>query len=151
MRIPKKVALKIFFTRPLSTIFVNGGPFWLDTFWNVSLFEQQQLDLALWHSTVWPQPIWNRSWWQIPPQYQSTYLRGTESVSIEIPSFSPHFIKFSKTFLYEVNLTSQHSHVEILLLLSKFWSKRGISKLMQILNSKVIKKKPQKNPEHMKV
>ena len=26
-----------------------------------------------------------------------TYLRGPESASIEIPSFRPHFIKFSKT------------------------------------------------------
>ena len=59
--------------------------------------------------TVWPEPIWIKvtSWWQILPQHQSTYLRGPESASIEIPSFRPHFIKFSKTVSYEVNLTAR--------------------------------------------
>ena len=37
--------------------------------------------------TVWPQPIWKKTWWQIPPQHQSTYLGGPESASIEIPPF----------------------------------------------------------------
>ena len=41
-----------------------------------------------------------------------------------IPLFRPHFIKFSKTFFYEVNLTSQRSHLEVLLII-KFWSERG--------------------------
>jgi hypothetical protein len=58
-------------------------------------------------------------WWQILPQHQSTYLRGPESTSIEIPTFRPHLIKFSKTVSYELNLTSQQSHLEVLLL-SKF-------------------------------
>ena len=40
------------------------------------------------------------------------------------PPFRPHFIKLSKTVFYEVNLTSQHSHLEVLLQ-SKFWSERG--------------------------
>ena len=31
------------------------------------------------------------------PHHQSTYPRGPESASIEIPPFRPHFIKFSKT------------------------------------------------------
>ena len=46
--------------------------------------------------TVWPQPIWKkvRSWWQIPPQHQSTYLGGPESASIEIP---PSLHKFFKS------------------------------------------------------
>ena len=44
-----------------------------------------------------------------------TYLRGTEFASSEIPPFRPHFIKFSKTASYVVNLTSQHSHLEVLL------------------------------------
>ena len=57
-------------------------------------------------------------------QYQSTYLGGPESASIEIPSFRPHFTKFKKTVYYEVNLVSQCSHLE-LLLLSKFGSERG--------------------------
>ena len=50
--------------------------------------------------TVWPQPIWKkvRSWWEIPPQHQSTYLGGPESASVEIPAFRPHFIKFQKKF-----------------------------------------------------
>ena len=63
-------------------------------------------------------------WWQIPPQHQSTYLRGPEPASIDIPSFRLHFIKFSKTVFYEVNLTSQQSHLEIYLL-SKCWSESG--------------------------
>ena len=36
------------------------------------------------------------------PQHQSTYPRGPESASIEIPSIRPQFIKFSKNcFLYK--------------------------------------------------
>ena len=70
-------------------------------------------------------------WWQIPTQHQSTYLRGPESASIEIPSFRPHFIKFSKTVSYEVNLPSQHSHLEVLLLSKLVW--KGGFQLMQIL------------------
>ena len=49
--------------------------------------------------TVWPQPIWKkvRTWWQIPPQHQSTYLGGPESASIEIPPFRSFlWCKFSK-------------------------------------------------------
>ena len=35
--------------------------------------------------TVWPEPIWIKvsGWWQIPPQHQSTHLRGPESATIE--------------------------------------------------------------------
>ena len=53
--------------------------------------------------TVWPQPIWIkvRTWWQIPPQHQSTYLGGPESASIETPSFRPHFI-FQKYFFFRL-------------------------------------------------
>ena len=41
--------------------------------------------------TVWPRPIWinSKTLWQILPQYQSTYLRGPKSASIEIPLFRP--------------------------------------------------------------
>ena len=39
-------------------------------------------------------------------------------------TFRYHFVKFSKTVLYEVNLVSQCSHLQ-LLLLSKFGSERG--------------------------
>ena len=76
--------------------------------------------------TVWPEQIWIkvRSWWQILPQHQSTYLRVPESASIEIPPFRSHFIKLSKTVFYEVNLVSQCSHLKVLLL-SKFGSERG--------------------------
>ena len=49
---------------------------------------------------------------------------GPESASIEIPPFRSHFIQFSKTVFYKVNLTSQHSHLEVLLL-SKFGSERA--------------------------
>ena len=45
---------------------------------------------------------------------------------IAIPTFGSRFTNFSKSVSYEVNITSQHSHLEVLLL-SKFWSERGIS------------------------
>ena len=89
----------------------------------------------IWHQkisqmsiTVWPEAIWIKvkSWWQILMQHQSTYPRGPESASIEILPFRPHFINFSKTVSYEVNIASQCSHLEVLLW-SKFWSERGIS------------------------
>jgi hypothetical protein len=55
-----------------------------------------------WLATVWPQPILKkvRTWWQIPPQHQSTYLGGPESASIEIPPFRRFFskIKIFKNF-----------------------------------------------------
>ena len=73
-----------------------------------------------------------KSWRQILPQHQSTYLRGPESASIEIPPNRPHIINFSKTVSFEVNLTLQHSHLEVLLL-TKFWSEMGGFQLMQIL------------------
>ena len=50
-------------------------------------------------TTVWPEPILKKvsGWWQIPPQHQSTYLGGPESVSIEIPPFRPFlWCKFPK-------------------------------------------------------
>ena len=42
-------------------------------------------------STVWPEPTWIKvsGWWQIPSQHHSTYLRGPESASIEIPPLRP--------------------------------------------------------------
>ena len=60
------------------------------TFWNFLAAQMVAF------STVWPQPILKkvRTWWQIPPQDQSTHLGGPESASIEIPPFRPHFIKF---------------------------------------------------------
>ena len=57
-------------------------------------------------------------------QHESTYPRGSESASIEIPPFRSHFIKFSKTVFYQVNLVSQCSHSKVHLL-SKFGSERG--------------------------
>ena len=41
--------------------------------------------------------------------------RGPLSTRMKIPPFGPHFIKFSKTVSYEVNLASQSSHLEVLL------------------------------------
>ena len=51
------------------------------------------------HFTVWPQPIWIRvnCWWQILPQHQSTYIRGPESVSIEIPPYQTKIYLLSKS------------------------------------------------------
>ena len=55
------------------------------------------------------------------------YLGGTESASIEILPFTPHFIKFSKTF-FEVKLVSQCSHsLRGTFTISKVGSERGIS------------------------
>ena len=54
-------------------------------------------------------------------QHQSTYKESQNMDQLTPPPspFRPHFIKFSKTVTYEVNLTSQHSHLEAVLL-SKF-------------------------------
>ena len=49
---------------------------------------------------------------QIPPQHLSTYLSDPKSASIETPSFRPHFIRFSKTVSFKVNLDSQCSHLD---------------------------------------
>ena len=61
-------------------------------------------------TVLWPEPIW------IKVKNGENYycsIAGTESASIEIPLFRPHFIKLSKTVFYEVNLTSQCSHLEM--------------------------------------
>ena len=63
-----------------------------------------------------------RTFQRLIPQQQST--RGPESASIEMHHFRPHFINFSKTVLYIVNLVSQCSHLEVHLL-SKFGFERG--------------------------
>ena len=52
------------------------------------------------------------------------HTRGPLSARIKITHFGPHFIKFSKTVSYEVNLYSQPSHLEVLFL-SKFSSEWG--------------------------
>ena len=77
-------------------------------------------------STVWPEQIWTKvkKSWLLPPQHQSTYPRGPESASIEIPPLRPRSINFLSTISYEVNLTSQRLHYEIILL-SKFCSEKG--------------------------
>ena len=64
---------------------------------------------------VWIEPIWIKvtNTTAASKYVQCTYLRGQESASIEISSFRPHFINFSKTVSYEVNLTTQHSHLEV--------------------------------------
>ena len=90
------------------------------------IIDLYSLSKCLVRSTVWPKLTWIKvnGWWQILPQHQSTYLRGPESASTEIPPFRPHFIKCSKTVSYDVNLTSQRTHLEVLFL-SKFGSERG--------------------------
>ena len=84
--------------------------------------------ISFWYlfCTVWPEPIWIKVSGDkyVPSQHQSTYLGGPELALIKIPPFRPHFIRFSKTIFYEVNLVSQCSYLE-LLLLSKFGSERG--------------------------
>ena len=52
------------------------------------------------------------------------YSTTRATVSIEIPCYRSHFIKFSKAVFYEVNLVSQCSHLEVLLP-SKLRSERG--------------------------
>ena len=89
-------------------------------------------DLRSWYSrclfqaTVWPEPIWIKvkKAWLLLPQNQSTYPRGLEFISIEIPPFIPHFIKLPKTVFCEVNPVLQCSHLEVILL-SKFGFERG--------------------------
>ena len=51
---------------------------------------------------VWTEPIWIKvkSWWQILPQHQSTYLRGRESASIEISLFIPSKCFLKKNFFW---------------------------------------------------
>ena len=94
-----------------------------DTFLQLSLGHLAQVSMSF---KVWPGPIWIKVniCWQILPQHQSTYLRGRESASIEIPLFRSYFIKLSKTVSYTVNLTSQRSHLDILFQ-SIFWSNKG--------------------------
>ena len=83
--------------------------------WSKKYFYLIRIVHKKWHSSkyAWPEPncIQVSGWWQIPPQNQSTYLGGPEYLSIEIPPFRPHFIKFSKIVFYEVNLVSQCSHL----------------------------------------
>ena len=66
----------------------------------IFIFDKKCLYIDLWKSfnctyyeispiTVWPEPIWIKvkTWWQVLPQHQSTYLRGPESSSMEITPF----------------------------------------------------------------
>ena len=50
-------------------------------------------------------------------QHQSKYLRGPESASIEIPPFQTSLHKIKKKELF-LNLDSQCSHLEVLLLIN---------------------------------
>ena len=67
----------------------------------------------------------NKSVWLVTnTTTASKYIPRRTRISINIPPFRPHFIKFSKTVFYEVNLVSQCSHLGVLLL-SKVGSERG--------------------------
>ena len=82
--------------------------------------------------TVWPEPIWIKvsGWWQIPTQHQSTYLRGTESASIEIPPFQTQ-IYLEKVPL-NVNIVKQdllHEKQFLKILWSEVW-KRGFQMML---------------------
>ena len=68
----------------------------------------------------------NKSVWLVT----NTIAATKKGPSIEIPPFRPHFLKFSKTVSYEVNLTSQYSLLQVLLL-SKFESERQILDILQ--------------------
>ena len=61
--------------------------------------------------------------------------RGPLSTRMKIPPFGPHFIKFSKTVSYEVNLASQSTQSEAPLK-SKFLSKREI--LIFVINGPLV-------------
>ena len=69
----------IIFYKKLSLIFLFGIGIWI---WIWATKNQG--------FTAWPEAIWIKvsGWWQIPPQHQSTCLRGPESASIEIPLFT---------------------------------------------------------------
>ena len=71
--------------------------------WIQNYYSWSQNDGEKWSkNTVWPGPIWIKvkKSWLLLPQHQSSYPRGPEYVSIEIPPFRPHFITFSKTGFY---------------------------------------------------
>ena len=71
--------------------------------WIQNYYSWSQNDGEKWSkNTVWPGPIWIKvkKSWLLLPQHQSSYPRGPEYVSIEIPPFRPHFITFSKTVSY---------------------------------------------------
>ena len=64
--------------------------------------------------------------------------RGPFSTRTKILPFGPHFIKFSKTFSYEVNLAAQSSHLDELLLSKK----RGYFSFCVIMVSKMVEFHP---------
>ena len=90
----------------------------------------------LWLSsyTVWPQPIWIkvRSSWQIPLQHQSTYLGGPESVSIKIPPFRPHIIKFQKKTFFRNKKFFQETTIIQFFMYCK--AKKNFGAIRKILN-----------------
>ena len=75
----------------MSTLITNGSS---QSILNLQNKKYLSIELIwLFWNTIWPEPIWIKvsGWWQISPQHQSTYLRGPESESIEIPLFRPKF------------------------------------------------------------
>ena len=81
-------------------------------------------------TTVWPEPIWikMRSWWQVLPQHQSTYLRGPESAGIR-PKFTLLKVPLNVSVVKWYLLHKKTSFLEISW--SKVW--KGRFQLMQIL------------------
>ena len=86
------------------------------------LIDMKWFQASFFHSnTVWLQQIWikEKSWWQIYTTTVSKYIPKRPRICINInPSF--------RIVFYEENLTSQHSHLEVILL-TKFGSERVIS------------------------
>ena len=72
-----------------------------------------------------------RSWWQILPHSKVHILEVQNLHQLRSLPFTPHYITFSKSVSHEVNLASQYSHLEVVLISNFLW-KVGFP-LMQIL------------------
>ena len=80
--------------------------------------------LMSWHSMA--RANLNKSEWLVTnTSTASKYIPKRPRICINWnPTFRPHILNFSKSVSYEVNITSQHSHLEVLLL-RKFGSEMG--------------------------
>ena len=99
--------------------------------------------------TVWPQPTWIkfRTWWQIPPQHQSTPLGGPESASEKFSDHSYFFFCFTihkklnkscsleNFFLFLKKKFSSLKKTTFEMLWSEIW--KGGFQLMLILDPKI--------------
>ena len=103
-----------------------------DALYRLWIFQQIEWKSELYHSMA-RANVNNSVWLVTNTPTASKYIPRRTRISINWnPPFRPHFINFSKTVFYEVNLLPQCSHLEVLLL-SKFGSERGGFQLEQIL------------------